>query len=562
MIGSRNVTAGEVLPFPNSEEVLRGILEHASVGMSLVDMDGRVVYANHAFSAMFGYPLAACIGLRASDLVDGDMLPSAERQLHSLITGQIGSYRTERRYRRRDGSLFWGLVSASVVSSRGSNKPLYLIVQIADIDREKAAVAALAASESRWNFALDSAGQGVWDHDLRTGKVFYSSRWKILRGFDPEAEVDPESWLSRVHPDDRERILERIRRQDSGELKDNEFEYRERHRDGRWVWILSRGKPVEWMPDGSVARIMGTDTDISHLKRIEESLAIEKERLAVTLDSIADGVIATDPQHRITLLNPAAEQLTGWPRETALGQHLADVFRVLDEETRQPAIEPILSALDGTSPRLTREGMVLASVSGEERVVRECASVVSSDGRSVMGGVIVFQDITASYTATRHLSYAAMHDPLTGLFNRTAFERELRTAMSEVRDLGRQHILFFIDLDRFKEVNDAAGHMAGDAMLKLVARTMSGCIRAQDTCARIGGDEFTIILRDTSLDAGRVIADKVRRAIGDLAFDWNGQVYRIGASIGVVAVDPATSSAGLVAEADAACYRDKGSRRT
>ena len=552
---------GKVLPFPNSEEVLRGILEHASVGMSLVDMDGRVVYANHSFSAMFGYTLAECIGLRVSDLVDGEMIPSAENQLHQLIRGEINSYRSERRYRRSDGSLFWGLVSASVVNSKGGNKPLYLIVQIADIDREKAAVAALAASESRWNFALDSAGQGVWDHDLRTGDVFYSSRWKILRGFDPEAEVDPASWLSRVHPDDRERILEQARRQDSGELKYNEFEYRERHQDGHWVWILSRGRPVEWKPDGSVARIMGTDTDISHLKRIEESLAAEKERLAVTLDSIADGVIATDPQHRITLFNPAAEQLTGWSREKALGQRLAEVFRVLDGETRQSAIEAVLSALDGTSRRLTREGMVLASATGEERVVRECASVVSNADHSAMGGVIVFQDITASHTATRDLSYAATHDALTGLYNRAAFERELRTAISEARELGRQHVLFFIDLDRFKEVNDAAGHIAGDAFLKLVARTMSGCIRAQDTCARIGGDEFTIILRDSSLDAGRVIAEKMRRAVGDLAFDWHGQIYRIGASIGVVAVDPATSSSDLVAEADAACYRDKGSRR-
>lgn len=552
---------GQVLPFPNSEEVLRSILEHASVGMSLVDLDGQVVYANRAFASIFGYALADCVGLRAADLVDRGSVASAENQLDQLIRGQTTGYRSERRYRRRDGTLFWGSVSASTVRARGGSRPLYLIVQISNIDGEKAAIAALSEAESRWNFALDSAGQGVWDHDLRTGKVFYSARWKILRGFDPSEEVDPASWLSRVHPDDRARIMEHVRRQDSGELAYNEFEYRERHRDGHWVWILSRGKPVEWMPDGSVARIMGTDTDISHLKEIEARLLAEKEWLAVTLDSIADGVIATDNSHRITLFNPAAEQLTGHARDQVIGRGLAAVFDVRNEATREPEVDPLLAALSGREPRTVREGMILIDAKGDERVVRECASAVKGMDGKILGGVLVFQDITLSHLAQRDLSYAATHDALTSLHNRVAFERELRLAVAEVRS-GRHHSLCFLDLDDFKRVNDSAGHVAGDALLKLIAKTMSERCRAEDHCARIGGDEFAIILRDSSPMAAHDFGRRLASAIDDLAFEWAGRSYRTGASVGVVAIDPLLSSEELLVAADAECYRDKEARKT
>ena len=557
MTRSSSAVGGEVLPFPHSDEVLRSILEYASVGMSLVDMQGRVVYANRAFSGMFGYPVAECIGLRAADLVASELVDDAEGQLAQLMRGDIDSYRSERRYRRRNGTLFWGLVSASAVHANGSGRPLYLIVQIADIDREKAALAALGESESRWNFALDSAGQGVWDHDLRTGTVFYSARWKLLRGFDPSEDIDPGSWLSRVHPDDRERITALARRQDSGELTYNEFEYRERHRDGHWVWILSRGKPVEWMPDGSVARIMGTDTDISHMKAIEERLAGEREWLAVTLDSIADGVIATDPAHRITLFNPAAELLTAWKRDQALGRYLAEVFDVRDEATHEPVLAALLSVLSGAGPRMTREGSILLDANGEDRVVRECASAVRAADGTIMGGVLVFQDITESHLARRDLFHAATHDVLTGLANRLAFERELRLATLEVRDQRRHHVLCFVDLDRFKCVNDNAGHVAGDEFLRLVAQTMSALCRVQDHCARVGGDEFAIILRDCSLESGRTIAAKIATAIADLTLERSGRSFSVGASIGVITIDPAKSPTEHVAAADAECYRAK-----
>lgn len=172
-----------------------------------------------------------------------------------------------------------------------------------------------------WELALEGAGQGVWDHDLAAGTAFYSPLWYRIRGFENGTDIDAElgSWFDRIHPDDREHIAEATRRQNSGAVSYNAFEYRERHRDGSWVWILSRGRPIAWNSDGSVARIVGTDTDITKLKLIEQQLAEEKERLHITLQSIGDGMISTGPDGQVTFINAAAEHFTGWSLNTAIG---------------------------------------------------------------------------------------------------------------------------------------------------------------------------------------------------------------------------------------------------
>jgi diguanylate cyclase len=122
-------------------------------------------------------------------------------------------------------------------------------------------------------------------------------------------------------------------------------------------------------------------------------------------------------------------------------------------------------------------------------------------------------------------------------------------------------VLCFVDLDRFKCVNDNAGHVAGDEFLRLVAQTMSALCRVQDHCARVGGDEFAIILRDCSLEAGRTIAAEIAKAIGDLNLEWDGRSFSVGASIGVIAINAAKSPTEHVAEADAECYRTKSTTR-
>ncbi len=143
------------------------MMENAAVGMAVVGTDARVIYGNQSYSDMFGYTPSEVVGLGVADLVHPDDTSPAGEQLGQLTRGEIDAYHAERRYRRKDGSPFWGRVTGSMLRDERSGKPIYLILQVENIDQRKQAEAALAESEKRWNFALEGAGQGVWDHDLR-----------------------------------------------------------------------------------------------------------------------------------------------------------------------------------------------------------------------------------------------------------------------------------------------------------------------------------------------------------------------------------------------------------
>jgi len=174
----------------------------------------------------------------------------------------------------------------------------------------------------------------------------------------------------------------------------------------------------------------------------------------------------------------------------------------------------------------------------------------------------VFQDISDARALQRQLAHAASHDSLTGLANRARFMDALEE-VTEGRDrlFGKEHHLLFIDLDRFKLVNDTAGHVAGDALLKRIASAMQDCVRATDILARLGGDEFAVILRGCRLSEAEAIARLVVEAIGRLAFDWEGREHRVGASVGIAAITIGREPAEIVADADKGCYAAKAQGR-
>ena len=206
------------LYFHEASALLRNFVENSAVPTFLAKADDALVYANRAFADLLGYEPSECIGLGISSIIHPDDAAAARAQIATVMQGKTTGYQAERRYIRKNGEPIWVLVSASVLfDSRG--RPLRLTVQAVNIDRQKRAEAALAESESRWNFALESAGQGVWDHDLRNKRNFYSRMWKQMRGLDPDEEIHErrEEWFARVHPEDRDRMRFETAQQDSGQ---------------------------------------------------------------------------------------------------------------------------------------------------------------------------------------------------------------------------------------------------------------------------------------------------------------------------------------------------------
>ncbi|RYE83451.1 MAG: PAS domain S-box protein, partial [Hyphomicrobiales bacterium] len=465
-----------IFRFDQSDALLRKVMESAAVGMTLISAQGRIIYANRAYENMLGYAPGECLGAIGEDMICEDDRELVVLHFGQLMRGEIEELHLECRMRQADGRPVWTSTSTSVLRSEVTCKPLHAIVQIQNIEAQKRAEAALAYAEARWNSALDAAGQGVWDHDSRTDRVYYSRSWKTMRGFDPEAVIDSrrEAWLSRLHPDDLERISSTVHKQSRGEDGYDILEYRERHRDGHYIWILSRGRPIEWDAHGNPLRTVGTDTDITRLKTAEAALAAERERLRVTLQSIGDGVISIDPRSRITFMNPTAEAMTGWSMAEAEGRRLEQVFSIVEESTGRIATSPVERCLTDGVVTYLDEDVMLIGRHAERRDIHSSAAPLKSAEGVIEGAVLVFQDVTASRALQKQLAHSATHDPLTGLPNRLAFERALIAVADQTRRELRTHALCFIDLDRFKPVNDTAGHAAGDALLRQVGEVIRG----------------------------------------------------------------------------------------
>lgn len=298
------------------------------------------------------------------------------------------------------------------------------------------------------------------------------------------------------------------------------------------------------------------------LNRTFDALSREKERAQVTLHSIGDAVITTDEAQRIEFMNPAAEQLTGWSDEEARGQPLAAVFRIIDELTEQAMESPLKKALAEKCIVPLAKHTVLIRRDGQLTAVSDSAAPIILPRGEVVGGVLVFRDVTVERSLSEKLSRQASHDALTGLPNRLEFERQLDDALESFRVAGHQHVMCYLDLDQFKIINDTCGHAAGDELLRQVAETLQQQLRQSDLLARLGGDEFGVLLLGCSLERAQGIAENMLAAVRALRFSWGEKVFRVGVSIGLVALAAETmNKEQIMSAADGACYAAKDAGR-
>ena len=297
-------------------------------------------------------------------------------------------------------------------------------------------------------------------------------------------------------------------------------------------------------------------------KEAKEQLFQEKERAQVTLQSIGEAVITTDPSGVVDFLNPVAEHLTGWRAYDAHGRHLNEIFSLVSESDGSSLPDPIARALrdhdesEAAAIMVRSDGATIA-------VIENAAAIRDSEG-NFTGAALIVRDVSRERNLLREMAFQATHDPLTRLINRRQFERELSAVVEDALTSENRHALMYIDLDQFKAINDSCGHIAGDQLLKQVAVHLGENIRRLDRLARLGGDEFGVLLRDCSIEKALEVAEALRHEIKDLRLHWEDRSFRISLSIGVVAI---TKDSGNLDEvlraADAACYvaKDQGRNR-
>ena len=293
-------------------------------------------------------------------------------------------------------------------------------------------------------------------------------------------------------------------------------------------------------------------------EQIEIILQQQKERLDVTLNSIGDGVITTDDRNRVSLLNPAAEQLTGLSLKQVRGWGLDKVLHITDVKSGE-SLDLLPNCKLDTNHYC--DGILHRSDQTTVDVQTNIAEIRDSDNH-VNGLVIIVRDVTETRKLSQQLSFEATHDALTGTLNRHAFEGHVVTAIAKVGDSDVAHCLGYLDLDQFKIVNDACGHAAGDELLCALTHVIQQCLRQGDTLARLGGDEFGIMFLDCSLEEALQLTERVRQEVKDFRFGYDDQVFHLGVSIGVVEISDSNASlVDIFRAADSACYMAKARGR-
>jgi diguanylate cyclase (GGDEF)-like protein/PAS domain S-box-containing protein len=398
-------------------------------------------------------------------------------------------------------------------------------------DARRATARALRVSERRFRESMEHSPigmlisdlNGVWRYTNVALQRMLGYTAEELRALPPGGPSKSEDWKeSEV----------RWKRLLTGEIESYDIVRSFQHKDGHWVWThvaVSALRDEEGLPIHLIAQIESLEVR----RRAEEKLAEERERLRITLQSIDDAVITTDAQTHITYINAAAESLLGLDMNAVAGRRVDEVIHLLDPETSKAAANLIgQSALHGKVFRRDR-ACLLIRADGSFCHVTDIVSPVLETTGVVSGMVIVFHDVTLDLERSRDLQHRATRDPLTGLSNRAEFEERLRTVFRKARHLDRPAAVIAIDLDRFKAVNDAAGHAAGDAVLCKVAAACRLAVRLSDIVGRLGGDEFAIILDNCAEERAKQIAQQLLQALNPLEIEWGGARYTTGASIGL-----------------------------
>ncbi|MEO1299919.1 MAG: EAL domain-containing protein, partial [Cyanobacteria bacterium J06636_16] len=327
----------------------------------------------------------------------------------------------------------------------------------------------------------------------------------------------------------------------------------------------SETTPFDYILKPFEAKEIQANIEVAFYKHQMDKLVKENQQwLLAVLNSINEGVVASDAQNRIKFINPMAEVLSGWLQDEAIGKPSADVFHFMHEATQKLIENPISSVLKTNKPARLPENSLLLNKNGKATPVADSASPILDEHSRVEGAVMVLRDITKQKQLQAKLEYSSLHDLLTQLPNRTLFFNRLQQAADRAqRNPACGFAVMVIDLDRFKAINDTLGHLVGDQLLAAIAARFRLLLRTTDTVARLGGDEFVLLLEEVN-DAATAcrIAEKILDELKQ-PFKVEGQELLITASIGIVlSFMPYEELTDLLRNADIAMYRAKAEGRS
>ncbi|MFT4172686.1 MAG: EAL domain-containing protein [Rhodocyclaceae bacterium] len=539
----------------DSEARFRGAYDQAAVGMGLCAISGRYMRVNARYCEITGHTEAELLRCDFRDITFRDDIEAHERLLDELVIGGVTSHSIEKRLRRADGQLVWVNVRLALVTA-GRGGASHFMEVIEDITARRYAEGELRESEGRMRSMLAVMNEGVILRDPVGNTILANGAARRLYGVVPGALLPPlhDPTIRYLHEDGSTCPVEELpsfHAMHAGESSSGTIGIE--RGDGSRVWFISRAEPLHRDERSGMWSVVLTLTDITGQRRAEEEL-----RLAATVfDNSIEAIMITDAQRHILSVNRAFTDLTGFEPAQVLGSTPA-LFAVdhLDREHHDDIWRRAADngAWQGETWQRRRDG--------SEFLEWLSISAVYDRANVITHFVAVFSDITERKANEARIAYLAHHDPLTTLPNRTLFQDRLEQALARAERQTQMVALLFLDLDRFKTINDSLGHLAGDRLLQAVSDRLRECVRETDTICRQGGDEFIIVLPDIDdADTPARVAEKILRQLSE-PFDIDG--HRLGTSFSIgIAVYPGDGSSAdtLMKNADTAMYHAKENGR-
>ncbi len=377
--------------------------------------------------------------------------------------------------------------------------------------------------------------------------VIGNARFAELAGADDMPSLSGRRITDLVHPDCKDLVEEHLRRHAAREAAPDRLEVESLA--GQRLELSFSRVVYEHAP-----AVVVTILEVEPRREAAPASASRMPAGALeALDSLGECVLTTDLDGNVMYFTRAVEQMLGREAAEIVGQPLAALIDFIEEPDRKTPIDPVRQAISSGS-RITVSRRAHLGPADGERVIELAAAPTHGPGGVVSGSVVMLRDVSEVRGLARTMSYQASHDALTGLVNRREFERRSEEALGDAH-AGGHHVLCYLDLDRFKAVNDACGHVAGDNLLREIAGIIKEAVRDSDTVGRLGGDEFGILLTGCPLEKARQIADDVVRAVGDHRFIWKDKIFNVGVSVGLVEMTHESGSLeDLIHAADSACY--------
>jgi diguanylate cyclase (GGDEF)-like protein/PAS domain S-box-containing protein len=532
----------------DAEARFRSAFEGSAIGITITGLDARFVRVNAAFARLVGRSADELTGTPVRDVSHPDEWQADRRLVDELVADPGTVVQREKRYVRPDGSEALALLNVSAVAGP-DGVAQYLIAQQVDITQQRAAERALAESEQRFRTLAVASPAGIFSIDVAGRMLYANDRLGEMFGMDA-AEADGRRWLERVDADSRAPLLQVAQTLASAGGGRVSLDVQlAPGASARWVRVH-----VAVLDDGDGGGFLGTVDDVTAEVRALEELGTREAEYRVLAEHSGDLISRHDLEGRYLYASPASEAMLGRRPEELLGLTPWEAGYIHPADS--DLVRRLNAAVDGTADGATVAWRAVHP-DGTERWLETALRAVRDAHGAPREIVAVTRDVSERKDAETKLAHQALHDALTGLPNRALFLDRLEHALRRTRRRPGRVAVLFVDLDRFKLINDSFGHAAGDRLLCDVAARMDEALRPSDTIARFGGDELVVLCEDLDGEVGaRTIADRIATLFEEPFVVEDGEAF-LQASVGIAVAGASARAEDLIRDADAAMYRAK-----